>query len=110
MKNVEFKLKREGTKFKLFAFLGQHCVGRGQFVICVFNQNTAIIEDLFVLEEYRRQGYGTKIVQECVREILKFQMIREIRIFDGSSYGQTARIALGLGFQKMSDITYTYCK
>jgi GNAT superfamily N-acetyltransferase len=76
----------------------------------VFSPHTAIIEDLFVLDEYRLQGYGKKIVQECLNEIFKFQLISEVRILDGSSYGQTGRIALGLGFQKMSDIAYTYYK
>lgn len=106
---MRFQTKRKGTKFTTYAFEGRKCVGRGVSIICVYGQDGAIISDLFVRPEQRGKGYGRIITEECLRQVLQFNIINRVFIQDGSDNGETARIALKLGFTlTQEDNVYLY--
>lgn len=105
-----FQVKRKGTQFKVFAFDGQRCVGRGVFMICVYDTNTAIITDLFVRPECRGRGYGRELTKHCLEKALEFSLIKRVVIVDGSEFKQTGRIARSLGFRFDGGLNYSYFK
>lgn len=107
---MKFRTKRKGTKFTVYGFDGKRCVGRGVFIICVYQENTAIISDLFVRPEDRAKGYGRAITQECLRQALEFSIVRRVVIVDGSDFKQTGKIARSLGFRFDGGLNYSYFK
>lgn len=96
--NISFITKRKGTKLTTYAFEGRTGVGRSILTICIFNNSTAVITDVFVRAEFRSKGYGTLLVTESLRKAYSFSNINRVLIQDGSEHGETAKIAKKLGF------------
>jgi GNAT superfamily N-acetyltransferase len=95
---LTFQTKRKGTKFTTYAFEGRKGVGKVVLVICVYDQNTAAIMDLFVRPEFRRKGYGTSLVENAISCAFAFPNIERVLIQDASEHGETGKIARRLGF------------
>lgn len=95
----------------MFAFEGKTCVGRSILTLCVFNNHTALIADLFVREEFRQRGYGLALTKECLEVAKAFSLIKIVKIVDGSDHGETRRIAAKLGFESDGEVfgrSFTY--
>ena len=66
-----------GEAPKYFAYLGKINDKYVAYVIYYFNYSSFVakplmyIEDIYVLDDYRKQGIGTKMLQFCVQQAMK---------------------------------------
>lgn len=99
---MQIKVKRKGTKFIIYGFVGRRCVGRAILTICVYDVQTAVVTDLFVPPEFRGQGYGRELTRAAIGQAWAFSIINRVVIQDGSEFGQTRKIAERLNFAPMT--------
>ena len=62
----------DGNARHILAFIGDAPVGTGRWRLEEGN-NVAVIELLGVVEDKRRLGYGTKMLEQIVQDILKYK-------------------------------------